>query len=352
MQAKTDKMNNVKNKGKKGVFLINLGTPKSPSHADVFHYLNEFLTDPRVIDKPWLKRQFLVRGVIVPARYRKSSEQYRSLWTPKGSPLLMHGKQVEQKLQEALGDNFHVVLGMRYQYPSIIEGIKAFQEANVAELIILPLFPQYASATTGSVFQKVMESLRNQAVFPKLVFINHFYDHPGLIQAFCSRAQQYPIESFDHILFSFHGLPENQIIKINSNGHCLKTGCCNKICAENHFCYKAQCHATARLISEQLKLNKDNYTICFQSRLGKEPWLQPYLSDVIRGCAAKGYQRLLVLSPSFVCDCLETTFEIAQEYNREFKRLGGHSLQLVDGLNNHPIWIETLKAIVLESICG
>jgi ferrochelatase len=334
---------------KKGVLIVNLGTPRSYQPQDVFRYLIEFLTDARVIDSSWLKRQCLVRGIIVPSRYKQSAEQYRRLWTSKGSPLLVHGQLVQQKLEQALGPSYRVVLAMRYQTPSIGEGLEKLRQEQVEELLILPFFPQYASATTGSVYQKVMECLKHWQVFPKLVFINHYFNHPGFIQAFCARAKQYALSSYDHLLFSFHGLPERQIREGDVSGNCLSQTCCQQIGANNHSCYKAQCFATARAIAAQLNLNEKNYTICFQSRLGKEPWLQPYTSDVIHACAKARHKRLLVFSPSFVCDCLETTYEIANEYGQEFKNMGGEELQLVEGLNDHPLWIDTLYHMVLEN---
>ena len=332
----------------KGLLMVNLGTPNSFHPRDVFRYLNEFLTDERVIDIPWFRRQCLVRGMIVPFRYRQSAEQYRLLWTAEGSPLLVHGRIVRQKLQEALGSSFKVVLAMRYQTPSIVEGLEELRQAQVDEILILPLFPQYASATTGSVHQKVMESLRTWNCIPKLIFINSFFDHPALVDAFCTRARQYSLESYDHILFSFHGLPQRQIQKADVLGKCMKGECCQTICDDNHFCYKAQCHATAQAIASQLNLDPKDYTICFQSRLGKDPWIKPYATDILHQCALQGYKKLLVFCPSFVCDCLETIYEISIDYDREFKKFGGEELQLVEGLNSHPVWIEALRQIVME----
>jgi ferrochelatase len=343
------KMRRTKDR-KRGVLIINLGTPLSPRPKDVFRYLIEFLTDGRVIDTPWLKRQLLVRGAIVPSRYKQSVEQYQRLWTKEGSPLLLHGQRVREKLQQALGESYQVVLAMRYQIPSIAEGLEKLKCEQIEDLIILPLFPQYASATTGSVYQKIMQCLQNWTIFPKLIFINHYFDHPALIDAFCARGRQYPISSYDHILFSFHGLPEGQIRKADATGACLSDHCCQRLCSKNRFCYKAQCYATAHGIAKQLQLSEKNYTICFQSRLGKEPWIQPYTSDVIHDRAQKGDKHLLVFSPSFVCDCLETTYEIAHEYGQEFKKLGGEELQLVEGLNSHPIWIEALCQIIIENL--
>lgn len=333
----------------KAVLLVNLGTPASPKPRDVFRYLIQFLTDARVIDIPWLKRQLLVRGVIVPSRYRQSAEQYRHLWTEEGAPLLVHGRSVQKKLQEALGENFHVALAMRYQTPSISDELKKLQMLGLEELIILPLFPQYASATTGSVYQEVMREIQSWQVFPKLAFINQFYDEPGMIDAFCARAKEHPIETFDHILFSFHGLPERQIRKADHSGKCLSSRCCEKSYKANQYCYKAQCFATARAIAAQLKLDEKQYSICFQSRLGKEPWLQPYASDTLQTLAKEGKKRLLVFSPSFICDCLETTVEIGSEYQQEFKKMGGEELQLVGGLNDHPLWINALKNMISKN---
>lgn len=331
-----------------GVLIANLGTPNSPRPKDVHRYLKEFLLDRRVLDYPWLKKQLLVRGFIVPFRYKQSSLLYKKIWTDEGSPLLVHGKGLENKLQAALGENFVVALGMRYQNPSIEEALHTLQNAHVNQIIVAPLFPQYASATTGSVHQKVMESVKDWYNIPKMTFINNYFDHPGLINAFFERSKQYSIDSYDHILFSFHGLPERQISKSDPCQTCLKNGCCAT--AANKFCYKSQCFSTALAIAKQLKIDQSRYTICFQSRLGKEPWLQPYATDEIKKCVEKGWKRVLVYCPSFVCDCLETTFEITHEYGNEFKKHGGEILQLVEGLNVHSIWVEGLKQIIMDHL--
>jgi ferrochelatase len=338
----------IRDKKTKGVLLVNLGTPDSYHPSAVYRYLNEFLTDERVIDMSWLRRQILVRGVIVPLRFRQSAKLYRRLWTPEGSPLLVHGRDVESKLQAALGDSYHVVLAMRYQSPSIEQGLEKLRGKQVEELIVLPLFPQYASATTGSVHQKVMEKLQRWEVIPKLVLINQFCDHPKMIEAICARAKQHRLDSYDHILFSFHGLPERQIRRADPSGKCLTPNCCQASCSAKQFCYKAQCYATARALVERLSLRETDYTVCFQSRLGRDPWLQPYTSSVLENLAEKGMKRILVFCPSFVCDCLETTCEISLEYGEEFKKRGGEELQLVEGLNSHPAWIEALQSLVTE----
>ena len=333
-----------------GVLLVNLGTPNSPKPRHVFQYLNEFLTDERVIDLPWLKRQLLVRGIIVPTRFRQSAQQYKNVWTDEGSPLLIFGKSIKKKLQESLGHDYHIALSMRYQSPSIVNGLNELKDANVEQILIFPLFPQYASATTGSVHQSVMETISKWQVIPKLTFVNSFYDHPALINAFCEQAKKHELANYDHVLFSFHGLPERHIKKADDHQFCLKDNCCKNICSKNRFCYKAQCYSTAQAIAKQLNLPSSKFTVCFQSRLGNDPWIEPYTTEVIHKCSQNNIKKILVFSPAFICDCLETIYEIASEYKNEFLALGGESLELVEGLNDHPKWIEALRNIILEHI--
>lgn len=336
---------------KKGVLLVNLGTPDTPLPQDVYKYLIEFLTDPRVIDTPWLMRQLLVRGVIVPRRYRQSAEAYRHIWTSEGSPLKYYGKRVESLLQDRLGENYLVVLAMRYRFPSIESGIEKLMKENVDEVIVVPLFPQYASATTGSIYQKVMETFTNRLVMPKITMVNSFATHPGMISAFCTQARTRNIEEYDHILFSFHGLPQKQVIKADAGGCCQKSKeCCRTITFKNGDCYVAQCHATAYAIAEEMKLPASRYSIAFQSRLGKDPWVEPYTNEVIVDRAKEGVKKMLVFCPSFVCDCLETISEIGDEYAKEFTTHGGEKLDLVPGLNDHPEWIEALRSIVVAQV--
>lgn len=330
-----------------GILLVNLGTPKSPKPRDVYRYLIEFLTDERVMDLPWLQRQFLVRGLIVPKRYRQSALSYKEIWTPEGSPLMVYGKRVKNLLQNSLGDKFFVELAMRYQEPSIVSGIKSILNAGVEHLIVLPLFPQYASATTGSVHQRVQEELCKLNVIPKVTLISHYATDKGLIEAFCSSARQFPLKDYDHILFSFHGLPQRQIKKANPKGSCFSQNCCQEI--KNGCCYLAQCYATAEAIVKELNLSKDCYSVCFQSRLGKDPWIEPYTVNTIESLAKQGKKNVLVICPAFVCDCLETIFEIGVEYAHLFKKAGGHRLDLVPGLNDRVEWIEALKKIVLNT---
>lgn len=332
-----------------GILLTNLGTPKSYKLRDVYRYLKEFLLDERVIDYPWWKRQLLVRGIIIPARIFQSAAFYRDIWTPEGSPLLVHGRELEKKLQECLGKNYLVRLAMRYQDPSIEEGIEFLLDQAVERIIIFPLFPQYSSATTGSVHQKVMEVLNKKKTIPSVSFISSYADHPALIKAFSDIAKKYPLNKYDQFLFSFHGLPERQILNSHPS-HCYlkKVDCCSLKKSKNLYCYRAQCFATMQGIIHYLGLPLSKCSYSFQSRLGKEPWLQPYTQDVIQELPKTGKKNVLVFCPSFVCDCLETISEIEKEYFKEFIQSGGETLQLVEGLNTHPSWIQAIANIVSE----
>lgn len=333
-----------------GVLLINLGTPDSSSPENVRRYLTEFLNDGRVMDLPWLQRQFLVRGLIVPRRHRSSAKAYQKIWTSEGSPLLVQGKRLKIALQKELGEQFLVELAMRYKNPSIELGLNSLMNAEVDEILILPLFPHYASATTGSVHQKVMEILSQRQIIPKVTFLNKFYDHPGFIEAFCASAKVHFLSDYDHMLFSFHGLPERQLTKVDCHNHCLSSvTCCEKMTVNNRNCYAAQCYATATAIAKNLQISRKDYSICFQSRLGKEPWLQPYTAQKILELAKDKKEKILVFCPSFVCDCLETLYEIKVEYAEDFKKAGGKLLTLVEGLNDSPVWVKGLRRIILET---
>lgn len=334
--------------GKKGILLVNLGTPDSPSTADVRKYLDEFLMDGRVLDVNPILRTILVKGVIVPFRGPKSAKIYKKLWTEEGSPLLVYSKRVHQAVAEKMGDDYMVELAMRYQSPSIPDALERLKQAKVDSIRVIPLFPQYASASTGSVHDKVMEIVGKWQAIPDISFVNNFYEHPGMIDVFVNHGAKYLSEGWDHILFSFHGLPQRHMRKVDVSGvHCLKAkDCCKTITENNKFCYTAQCNRTAQLIAEKLEIAEDKYTICYQSRLGRDPWVQPYTSEVLKDLAAKGVKRLLVFCPAFVSDCLETTIEVSEEYAEEFEALGGEKVQLVESLNDDPAWVDALIDII------
>ncbi len=333
---------------KKGILLVNLGTPDSPATADVKKYLDQFLMDERVIDIPKLNRTLLVKGIIVPFRSPKTAKLYKEIWNENGSPLLYYSKLQAKMLQERLGDDYHVELAMRYQSPSIASALANLKAGLVESIQVIPMFPQYASASTGSVMQLVMELVSKWPTVPPISFVNSFHNNELMIKVFAENAKKHHVESYDHVLFSFHGLPERQLLKCDHTGsYCLKSSdCCQTLNDTNKFCYSAQGHDTARLIAEELNLAKDKYTVCFQSRLGKEPWVQPYTTDVLKKLAGEGKKRLLVFSPAFVADCLETLYEITVEYHEEFRELGGEHVQLVESLNDSPVFIEALAGMI------
>ncbi len=251
-------------------------------------------------------------------------------------------------MQDKLGDGYQVELAMRYQSPSIEQGLAKLKAGLVESIKVIPLFPQYASASTGSVMQLVMELVSKWQTIPPISFINSFHDNKQMIEIFAENARKHQPETYDHVLFSFHGLPERQLLKCDhTSAYCLKTAdCCQTLNNTNKFCYSAQGHDTARLLAKELGLPREKYTVCFQSRLGKEPWVQPYTTDVLKRLAAEGKKRLLVFSPAFVADCLETIYKITVEYHEEFKALGGEHVQLVESLNDHPKFIEALAEMV------
>lgn len=333
-------------KRKTAVLLVNLGTPDSPAVRDVRSYLSQFLNDPRVIDIPWLARKILVNFIIVPFRAPKSAKVYKKLWTENGSPLLHYSKQMKKLLQDQLPENYDVFLAMRYKSPSIPSVLEEIRRGNYAHIIVLPLFPQYASATTGSVHDEIMRIVRSWWVIPEIKFISQYYDHPDFIDAFASRGSRHDLGAYDHILFSYHGLPERQVDKVYGEGLCADRDCEHEVNDENQFCYKATCYATTRLLAGKLGIPESRYTVCFQSRLDKK-WLEPFSDEVVKQCAEKGMKKILVFSPAFTADCLETIIEIGEEYQEIFTEHGGEKVQLVESLNDHPLWIRCLKRLVL-----
>lgn len=340
-------------KGKKGVLLVNLGTPDSPSTADVRKYLNEFLMDGRVIDINPVSRALLVKGVIAPFRSPKSAKLYKEIWgRENGSPLLYYSIRQQELLQERLGDGYQVELAMRYQSPSIETALEKLRDARVESIRVIPMFPQYASASTGSVMEKVMALVGKWLTIPPVSFINSFHDNDKMIGVFAENGLKHKPEVYDHILFSFHGLPQRQLIKSDhTHKYCQQAAnCCATLNDVNKFCYSAQSHDTARLIAAKLGLPKENYTVCFQSRLGKDPWVKPYTSEVVAELAKKGMKKLLVFCPAFVADCLETVYEVTVEYHEEFKAAGGEHVQLVESLNDGPGWIDALEGLVKNPV--
>jgi ferrochelatase len=336
---------------KTGILLINLGTPDSPSTSDVRKYLTQFLNDPRVIDINATARFLLVNGVIVPFRSAKSAKLYQHIWTKEGSPLLINSNKVKVLLQKALGDKYVVELGMRYQSPSIESALDKLREQRVEEIIMIPMYPQYASSSTGSSVEEALRILAKWEVTPSLKIISKFYDNPDFIDACVAVAKNYKLSDYDYYIFSYHGLPERHIMKgaAHYGGNTCKLGsCCDSITANNQYCYRANCFETTRQLVKKLNIPEGKYTSTFQSRLD-DKWLKPYSDKVVAEKAKEGKKNILVFSPAFTADCLETLYEIGVEYDEIFKENGGEKITLVESLNDHPLWIEALKKMVMGS---
>ncbi|MBD77830.1 MAG: ferrochelatase [Crocinitomicaceae bacterium] len=330
------------------VLLINLGTPNSPTTSAVRRYLSEFLNDPRVIDIPWLFRKLLVNLIIVPFRSPKSAKIYKQLWTPKGSPLVTHGVDLKNKLQESLGEEFQVELAMRYQDPHLKDVLEKIRKSIPREIIAIPLYPQYASSTTGSSVEYLYKIIGKWFVIPPVKVVGQFYDHPGFIDSIVKQANKFNLQDYNHFVFSFHGLPTRQVDKVYDADLCSDRNCETEVSEESMYCYKATCYETARLICSRLSIDSTNFTVAFQSRLDKN-WLEPFADNTLVELAKAGNKKVLVFSPSFVSDCLETTIEIGVEYKELFLKHGGMQLDLVESLNSEPAWVDTLKDLALNA---
>ena len=337
-----------------GILLVNLGTPDAPESGPVRRYLREFLTDPRVIDIPAPLRFGLVNGIIAPFRAPKSAAAYREVWTERGSPLLMHGRDLASAIGERFGDA-HVRLAMRYGNPSIASGLAELKGLGCDRLVVVPLYPHYASSSTGSTLEKVYAEAGKLWNAPFIDALEPFYDHPGYIEAF--RAVGQPVLDDlqpDHVLFSYHGLPERHCKKSDDTGaHCLASpGCCATLVQANRNCYRAQCMATSRALKSALGLTDANSSTAFQSRLGRDPWIQPYTDEVVVELAKAGTKRVAVFCPAFVADCLETIEEIGMRARDDFQQHGGERLELVPSLNASPAWVEGLAGMLAERLPG
>lgn len=336
---------------KEAVLLINLGTPEDPTPGKVGKYLKEFLNDKRVIDIHAISRFFLVNTIIVPTRKFNSSKLYQKVWTEKGSPLLENSMALKEKLQLHLGSDFIVELAMRYQQPSIKNVLENLRKQNPKKIHILPLYPQYASSSTGTAIEEVMQHIKSWEAFPDINIISKFHHHPKYIEALIDMAKNYRIDDYDHVLFSYHGLPERQIKKASAhygeNGCQLNSECCNTITKNNQFCYRANCFETTRQLVQALNIPEKKYTNSFQSRLN-DKWLKPFSDKVIEDLAKNGAKKVLVFSPAFVADCLETIYEIGIEYNELFRHHGGEKITLVESLNANEVWVKSVKEILIH----
>ena len=327
---------------KPALLLINLGTPDSPSYIDVFKYLREFLMDGRVIDIPYIFRFFLVTLIICPIRSFSSGKIYKKLWDLSGgvSPLLKNTEELTNKLNQKQ-EKYNVFYAMRYQKPSIQQALSEIKKTNPSELIILPLFPHYASATSGSVFEDVSKKLSREWVIPSFKFISQYYDHPSFIDAWADAAKGFNLSDYDKVIFSYHGLPNSQVNKVYFDNQCDGKNCEHEINNDNYYCYKATVYETSKLIAEKLSLSRDQYEVTFQSRLTNN-WLEPFSDVVLENLPAKGIKKVLVFSPAFTSDCLETVIEIGDEYEELFIKAGGQTLDYVPSLYFSDAWVQAI----------
>ena len=335
----------------KGVLLVNLGSPESPNPKDVKPYLDQFLMDKYVIDVPYLLRVLLVRGILINGKKRhiNSGKAYSRIWTDEGSPLIVISKKMHRKVQQKTA--LPVALAMRYGNPSIFSGLKELHEKGVTDVMLLPLYPQHAMASTVTI-NVLAEELRKEH-FPnmKLTKVPAFYNRPDYIKNLAdSIAKSLEGFDYDHLLFSYHGIPERHIRKTDvTKSHCqINASCCVTPSPAHEFCYRHQCFETTRQVVELLNIPKEKYSETFQSRIAGDKWLEPYTDVEINKMPGKGIKKLAVVTPAFVVDCLETLEEIAMEASHQFKEHGGEEFLAVPCLNDNEDWMQTLANWINE----
>ena len=329
----------------KGVLLVNLGSPDSPSVPDVRRYLNEFLMDSRVIDVAWPIRRFIV-GMILVNRPKETAHAYEKVWLKEGSPLVVISKNVLKTLQPRI--KMPVELAMRYQNPKIESALRNLAGQGVDDLLLIPLFPHYAMSSFETAVERVKELARGIAPKMRITVQPPFYKDPDFISALVNSAEEYLKKDYDFLLFSYHGLPERQIRKSDPTGtHCLmKENCCEVASPARATCYRSQCYQTTQAFVQKAGIPREKYSVSFQSRLGKDPWLKPYTDFEFERLAKQGVKKLLVICPAFVSDCLETIEEIGIRGRDTFLQAGGQEISRIPCLNEHPLWINALEKMV------
>lgn len=336
---------------KTGLLLCNLGTPDSPSTSDVRRYLRQFLSDGRVIDINPVGRWLLLNLVILPFRPAKSAHAYQKIWTPRGSPLLFHSQDLVAAVAARLPD-VNVKLAMRYGNPSTASALQQMEREGVDRIVVFPLYPQYAASSSGSALEEVLRHAGTRWNVPPIHVVEPFYSHPAFLKAFSAVIQE-TLHTFqaDHLLFSFHGLPEHHVNQgPGAAEHCFKSpACCDAPCSANRSCYRHHCFETARGLGASLGMTPDRWSVSFQSRLGRVPWIKPYTDEVLPQLVQKGVKRLAVACPAFVADCLETLEEIGMRAREDFKKAGGEELVLVPSLNSHPLWVDAVVQLAGEA---
>ena len=333
----------------KGALLINLGSPDSPDPKDVKRYLGEFLMDERVIDLPKALRTFLVKGIILNTRPKKSAKAYKKIWWEEGSPLIVLSKRLRQSVQKKV--TIPVELAMRYGTPSIEEGIKNLVNQGINEIILIPLYPQFAMATTETILV-LAEEVRLQN-HPQVSFtvLPPFYNHPDYIRVLSESIQEnLKGKEWEHLLFSYHGIPERHIRKSDvTKSHCkIDKSCCQTSSRAHQYCYRHQCYETTRQVAEYLELKEGTFSTSFQSRLGLDPWLRPYTDKTVAKFAKKGVKKMAIATPAFVSDCLETLEEIGMEAAEDFEEKGGEKLFVIPCINDRPDWVNVMSRWIDE----
>ncbi len=336
---------------KTGILLINLGTPDSPNTADVRRYLREFLSDPRVIVLPAVPRFLLVNGLIAPFRGPKSAEAYTKIWSEQGSPLLMHSIDLRDAIRMQVPEH-PVELGMRYGSPALADALSSLERQGCSRVLCVPLYPQYASSSTGSSLELVYGLAAKRTDTPSLDVLPPFFGDPRYLDAQASIIERVRTEfEADHVLLSYHGLPEHHCAEGERVDHCLKSDdCCDTLQVINRDCYRAQCFATTRGLLERLRFDRSMCTTTFQSRLGRRPWIQPHTDKVLVDLAKSGVRRLAVACPAFVADCLETLEEIGIRAAEDFIAAGGEDLVLIPALNSDELWATALGEMIRERL--
>ncbi len=339
---------------KRAIVLMNLGSPDSTNVKDVKKYLDEFLMDERVIDKPWLLRALLVKGIIVPFRAPKSAEAYKSIWTEKGSPLIVISKQLGDALKKEIEEP--VAIAMRYGNPSPKTAFDSLVVSNpdLEEVIAVPMYPHYAMSSYETAVEYAKEQHKKGGYKFKLTTIKPYYNNEEYINALCESIKPHLENEYDQILFSYHGVPERHIYKGDITGHhCLKSADCCDIPSPAHgYCYRHQCWTTTKIVTQRLNIPKEKWGFSFQSRLGRDPWLQPYTALRLAELPKEGVRKLLVVCPAFVSDCLETLEEIAEEGKEIFLHAGGESFEMIPCLNVHPLWVNAIATWIREYTHG
>ncbi len=329
-----------------GILLVNTGSPDSPEVADVRRYLGQFLMDGRVLDQPWPLRKLIVSGFILPARPKRSAQAYRAIWWSEGSPQVVLSRRLAESLQATT--SMPVALAMRYGNPSIENGLTALLQRDASDVLLVPLFPHYAMSTTESVVEETKAVLARLKPGMPLRVLPPFYDNPLYLDALIANAEPYLSQGYDHLLFSYHGLPERHLRKTDPTGsHCLcVANCCTLPSPAHATCYRHQVLTTTEWFVRRVGVPADKYSVAFQSRLGRDTWLQPSTAGELVRLAQTGVQRLLVLCPAFVADCLETLEEIGQAGRETFLVAGGQSFTLIPALNDQQYWVAALKQLV------